>query len=59
MLMSLCVGTFLLLTLLWLYPCYYDIHIIFSPHLLSTNHKCTQTCCSEAKEDLRFFDAEF
>jgi hypothetical protein len=36
--------------------------------LLSTNHKCTQpyyfshatqTCCSEAEEDLRFFNEEF
>jgi hypothetical protein len=40
----------------------------FSHHLLSTNHKCTQpcyfshatqTCYSEAEEDLGFFDEEF
>jgi hypothetical protein len=36
------VGAFLLIVLLQLYPCYYDMHIIFFPHLLSTNHKCTQ-----------------
>jgi hypothetical protein len=55
-------------TLLQLYPCYYGMHIIFFPHLLSTNNKYThpcyfstasQTCCSEAEEDLMFFDEEF
>jgi hypothetical protein len=38
------------------------------PHLLSTNHKCihpyfflnaTQPCCSEAREEVEFFDEEF
>jgi hypothetical protein len=49
-------------------PCYYHLHIIYFLHLLSTNHKCTQlyyfppttqTCCSEAEEDLEYFDMVF
>jgi hypothetical protein len=44
------------------------LHIIYFLHLLSTNHKCTQpcyfppaiqTCCSEAEEDLEYFDMVF
>jgi hypothetical protein len=42
--------------------------IILFPHLLSTNHKCTQfcyfspvtqTCCLEGEDGLEFFDEEF
>jgi hypothetical protein len=42
--------------------------IILSLHLLSTNHKCTQSCyfspaiqtyCSEEEDGLEFFDEEF
>jgi hypothetical protein len=46
-------------------PCYYPLHIIYFLHLLSTNHKCTQPCyatqtyCSEAEEDLEYFDMVF
>jgi hypothetical protein len=36
------IGVILHLTLLQLYPCYYGMHIIYFPHLLSTNQKCTQ-----------------
>jgi hypothetical protein len=36
------VGAFLHLNLLYLYLWYYILHIIL--HLLSTNHKCTQSC---------------
>jgi hypothetical protein len=32
------------------------LHIIYLLHLLSTNHKCTQTCCSEGEDGLEFFD---
>jgi hypothetical protein len=38
------IGIILLLALLQPYPCYYGMHIIIFPHLLSTNHKCTQPC---------------
>jgi hypothetical protein len=60
-----CYSAFSLITIL---PCYYPSHIILFLHLLSTNHKCTQscyfppaiqTCYSEAKEDLEFYDMEF
>jgi hypothetical protein len=46
-------------------PCYYPLHIIYFLHLQSTNYKCTQPCyatqayCSEAKEDLEYFDMVF
>jgi hypothetical protein len=33
--------------------------IILSLHLLSTNHKYTQTCCSEGKDGLKFFNELF
>jgi hypothetical protein len=42
--MSLSVVAFLHITLLYLYPCHYTLHIIISHHLLSTNHNCTQPC---------------
>jgi hypothetical protein len=38
------IGAFLCSTSLKLYPCYYGLHIIIFPHLLSTNHKCTKPC---------------
>jgi hypothetical protein len=49
-------------------PCYFPLHIIYFLHLLSTNQKytqpyyftaSTQTYCSEAKEDLEYFDMVF
>jgi hypothetical protein len=48
--------------------CYYPLHIIYFPYLLSINHKCTQpyyfppatqTCYSEGEDGLEFFDEEF
>jgi hypothetical protein len=45
-----CIGAFLHSILLYLYPCYYGMHIIFFPHLLSTNHKCTQPCPPAAQK---------
>jgi hypothetical protein len=35
------------------------LHIIYFLHLLSTNHKSTQTYCSEGEDELEFFDEEF
>jgi hypothetical protein len=55
-------------TLLQLDPCYYGMHIIIFPYLLSTNHKCTQLCyfssatqtySSEVEEELEYFDMVF
>jgi hypothetical protein len=49
-------------------PCYYNLHIIYFLHLLSTNHKCIQYCyflpttqiyCSEGEDGLEFFDEVF
>jgi hypothetical protein len=42
--MSLCVVAFPHITLLYLYPCHYTLHIIIFHRLLSINHKCTQPC---------------
>jgi hypothetical protein len=39
-----CISAILHSTLLQLYPCYYDLHIIIFSHLLSKSHKCTQPC---------------
>jgi hypothetical protein len=49
-------------------PCYYPLHIIYFPYLLSTSHNrtqpwyffpATQTRCSEGEYGLEFFDEEF
>jgi hypothetical protein len=58
-----CISDFILTTTL---PCYYTLHIILFLHLQSTNHKCTQscyfsatqTCCSEGKEDVEYYNME-
>jgi hypothetical protein len=50
------ISTYYFITVLSLFlPCI----IILFLHLLSTNHKCTQTCCSEREGGLEFFDEEF
>jgi hypothetical protein len=60
-----CISAYILIPHL---PCYYPLYIIYFLHLLSTNHKCTQpfyvppatqTCYSEAEEDLEYFDTVF
>jgi hypothetical protein len=53
------VRAILLIALLQLYPWYCGMHIIYFLHLLSTNHLLLKTCCSEAGEDVKFFDEEF
>jgi hypothetical protein len=62
------VGAFLLTALYLIYLLITPLYIIYFLHLLSTNYKCTQpcyfppavqTCCSEAEEDLEYFDMVF
>jgi hypothetical protein len=60
-----CISAYNLMSYL---PCYYPLHIILFLHLLSTNHKCTQsyyflpatqTFCLKGEDGLEFFDEEF
>jgi hypothetical protein len=59
-----CISAYPFITVISLLLSY--IVILFL-HLLSTNHKCTQscyfsatqTCCSEGEDELEFFNEEF